>query len=79
MRKKKLKAEIQAAIRIIDKDIKPLEIADEFISNSFTIMMEGVSNKYPELSERDLFQEVREILSLHKKMKIYRKRGNNLG
>ena len=79
LRKNKLKAEIQAAIRIIDKDVEPLEIADEFISSSFTLMMEGVSNKYPELSGREIFQKTRELLSLPKKMKIHQKRGNNLG
>jgi len=79
MRKNKLKAEIQAAIRIIEKDVEPLEIADEFMSSSFTIMMEGISNKYPELSERELFQKTRDLLSLPKKMKKHRKRGNYLG
>ena len=79
LRKSKLKAEIKAAIRIIEKDIEPLEIADEFMSSSFTIMMEGISNKYPELSERELFQKARDLLSLPKKMKSYRKRGNTLG
>jgi hypothetical protein len=79
VRKNKLKAEIQALMRIIDKDVEPLELADEFMSSSFTLMMEGVSNKYPELSERELFQKTRELLSLPKKMKKYRKRGNNLG
>ncbi|MHA1148469.1 MAG: hypothetical protein ACTSR8_09500 [Promethearchaeota archaeon] len=79
IRKKKVQDEIQAAIRILKKDVEPLEIADKFIHNSFELIKDGFLYKYPELSEADLLQKVRNTLSLTMKIKALRKRGKNLG
>ena len=79
IRKKKLQDEIQAAIRILKKEVEPLEIADKFIHNTFKLMEEGISHKYPELSEEELLQKVRDTLSLTRKIKALRKRGKSLG
>ncbi|TFG25458.1 MAG: hypothetical protein EU529_01085 [Promethearchaeota archaeon] len=79
IRKKKLQDEIQSAIRIIKKKIEPLEIADKFITDTFEIMKDGISRNYPELSESNIHQKVRDLLSLARKIQILQKRGKDLG
>ena len=78
IRKKKIFDEIQAAIRILKREDEPLEIADKFIHNTFELMKDGISHKYPELSEEELLQKVRDTLSLTRKFKTLRKRGKSL-
>ncbi|MHA1492021.1 MAG: hypothetical protein ACTSRI_20515 [Promethearchaeota archaeon] len=79
IRKKKIQDEIQAAIRILKKEVEPLEIADKFIHDTFELMKEGISHEFPELSEEELLQKVRDTLSLTRKIKALRKRGKSLG
>lgn len=79
IRKRKIQDEIQAAIRILKKEVEPLEIADKFIHDTFELMKEGISHKFPELSEKELLQKVRDTLSLTRKIKTLRKRGKSLG
>ena len=79
IRKKKIQNEIQSAIRIIKKKIEPLEIADKFIHDTFEIMKDGISCNYPELSESNIHQKVRDVLSLARKIQILQKRGKDLG
>jgi len=79
IRKKKLQNEIQSAIRIIKKKIEPLEIADKFIHDTFEIMKDGISYNYPELSESNVLQKVRDVLSLARKIQIFQKRGKDFG
>ena len=79
LRKKKIKDEIEAAIRLLNKKIEPLEVADKFLHNMFELMKDGISNRYQELSEEDVNQKIRDTLSLTRKIKAHRKRGRNLG
>ena len=79
IRMKKLQDEIQAAIRIHQQKLEPLEIADKFIHNMFELMKDGVSVNFPELSEAEIIQKVRDTLSLNSKIKSLRLRGKNLG
>jgi len=74
IRKKKIKDEITAAKRILKRDIEPLEIADKFLHESFKLMKEGLSNQYPDLSEEQLNQKIRQILSLQEKIKKHKNR-----
>jgi hypothetical protein len=74
IRKKKIQDEITAAKRILKRDIEPLEIADKFLHESFKLMKEGLSNQYPELSEQELNQKIRQILSLEEKIKKHKNR-----
>jgi hypothetical protein len=68
-RKDKIEKQIAAAVRILEKGVEPLEIADSFIHESYQILKEGVSQRYPNLSEEDTHQKIREILSLTDKLK----------
>ena len=42
-------------------------------------MKDGISCNYPELSELNLLQKVRDVLSLARKIQILQKRGKDLG
>jgi len=79
IRKKKLQDEIQAAKRILKEDIDPLEIGDDFIHNIFKLMKDGIVQKYPELSEIETLQKMRDSLTLTRKIKKLRKSGRTLG
>ncbi len=79
IRIKKIKNEISAANKLLKQNIEPLEIADKFLHESFKIMKEGLSNRYPKLSEQEINQKIRNILSLQEKIKIYQKKVKNSG
>lgn len=79
IRKKKVYDEIKAAMKIIEKGVEPLEIADGFISNAFKILEESIRKKFPEYSKKRINQEVHDLLSFNTKLKAKRKRGQNIG
>ena len=79
LRKKKIQDEIEASIRLLNKNIEPLEVGDKFIHNMFELMKDGISNRYPGLSEEEVNQKIRDTLSLTRKIKAHRKRGRNIG
>jgi hypothetical protein len=70
-RKDKIEKQIAAAVRILEKGVEPLEIADTFIHESFQILKEGVSQRYPNLSDEETHQKIRELLSLSDKFKTH--------
>ncbi len=79
LRKKKIKDEIEAAIRLLKRDIEPLEIADKFMYNNFKLMKDGISNRYPELTEKEIELKIIETLSFTEKIKSLRKKVRNNG
>jgi len=74
LRKKKIKDEIEAAIRLLKRKIEPLEVADKFIHETFELMKDGISNRYPELTEKEIEQKIIDTLSFKEKIKSFRKR-----
>ncbi len=79
LRKQKVQKEIEAARRLIKKNIDPLEIADKFLHSTFELMKDGISTRFPELTEEEIRQKIRETLSFTEKLKSIRKRYNNIG
>ena len=79
LRKKKIKNEIEAAKRLLNKNVEPLKVADKFMHNIFELIKDGVSNRYPSLSEEEVSQKIRDTLALTRKIKANRKRGRNIG
>ncbi len=79
LRKKKIHEEIKASLRLLEKKIEPLEVADEYLHNIFKLMKDGISRRYPELNEKELQQKIRDTLSLTRRIKAGRKKGRNIG
>jgi len=79
LRKQKVQKEIEAARRLIEKNVDILEIADKFIHSTYELMKEGISTRNVELSEEALQQLIRNNISFKKKLKAIKTRHNNLG
>jgi hypothetical protein len=79
MRRDKIQTQIEAAVRLLGENVEPLEVADSFIHQSFQIMKEGVSQRNPALSEGEINQKVRRMLSMSDKLKESRKRRETHG
>ncbi len=79
LRKKKIHDEITAAIRLLSKQVEPIEVGDKFIHNIFKLMKDGISNRYPELTEKEIQQKIKDTLSLTRKIKAHKKRGRIIG
>ncbi|MHA1266638.1 MAG: hypothetical protein ACTSRS_15490 [Candidatus Helarchaeota archaeon] len=43
--------EINAARRLLNSNVEPLEIADKFIHEMFELMKDGINKRYPGISE----------------------------
>ena len=71
--------EIEAATRILNKKIDPLEVADKFFHNIFELLREGISNRYPALEKKEIEQKIRNSMNFTEKIKSLRKRRNGLG
>ncbi|MHA1670160.1 MAG: hypothetical protein ACTSV5_06220 [Promethearchaeota archaeon] len=79
LRKQKVQKEIEAAKRLIEKNVDILEIADKFIHNTFELMREGISNRNVDLTEEEIQQQIRKNLSFKEKIKASKKRHRHLG
>ncbi|MHA1729316.1 MAG: hypothetical protein ACTSWY_11370 [Promethearchaeota archaeon] len=79
IRKEKLRKEIEAARRILNQKIKPLQIADELIHDSFELLRDGILNQFPGLKEKELHQKIKKNLLLRTKFKLKKKRENISG
>jgi len=79
LRKQKVKKEIEAARRLIEKNVDILEIADNFIHSIFELMRDGISNRNADLTEEEIQQRIRNNISFKKKLKVIKKRYNHLG
>lgn len=63
-RKRKVKIEINAAKRLIENGIDPLEITNNLIHEAFEIMRNGIRSKNPELSQSQTEEEVMYLVKL---------------
>lgn len=79
LRKQKVKKEIEAAKRLIKKDVDILEIADKFIHEVFELMKEGISMRNVKLSEEEIQKIVRNNVTFKEKIRSNRKRYINYG
>jgi len=79
LRKQKVQKEIEAARRLIKKNVDMLEMADKFIHEVFELMKEGIFTRNPELSEEEVQQIVKNNISFKEKIKSSRKRYNIIG
>lgn len=79
IRKSKIKSEIAAAVRLLNQNIEPLEVADKFIHDSLEIMKEGISLRNPKLTQEEIKAKIQKIFSFSEKIKSNQKRGKNLG
>ena len=79
LRKQKVQKEIEAARRLIEKNVDILEIADKFIHSTFELMRDGISNRNVDLTEEEIQQQIRNNISFKEKLKANRKRQNHLG
>lgn len=77
IRKEKLLKEIQSAKRLMEKDVEPLRIADEFIHGMFKLMEDGITRRNPNLSKKEIDKKIREILTFTEKIKKNRIRGKD--
>lgn len=78
IRKKKIQDEILAAKRILEQKVEPIEVAGKLLHESFILMKEGISNRYPELSEEEVNERIRKTLYFSERLKKKRIRGKNL-
>ncbi len=76
LRKQKVQKEIEAARRLLEKNIDVLEIADKFIHNVFELMKDGISSRNVNLTEEEIRQKIRNNISFREKLKSNRKRYN---
>ncbi|MHA1292096.1 MAG: hypothetical protein ACTSQJ_05445 [Promethearchaeota archaeon] len=79
IRRKKIQDQINSAIRILNSGIEPLEIADNFLSESMLLLKEWMIKRYPKLSDRGIRQKIRENQDFYFKLKNNRKRKVNFG
>jgi len=79
LKKQKVQKEIEAAQRLIKSKVEVLEIADKFIHNTFKIMKEGMSNRNNKLTEEEIQNKIRNILSFKEKFKSMKQRYNKPG
>lgn len=75
IRKEKLRQEITAAKRLLERQVEPIEIADNFIHNLIKIMEEGILSKNPNLTQIELHQKVVENFNNLERIKKQRIRG----
>ncbi|MHA1194307.1 MAG: hypothetical protein ACTSP9_18830, partial [Promethearchaeota archaeon] len=69
LRKQKVQKEIEAARRLIEKNVDILEIADKFIHSIFELMREGISNRSVNLTEEEIQHQIRKNISFKKNLK----------
>ena len=79
LRKQKIQKEVEAARKLIEKNVDILEIADKFIHSTFKLMSDGILNKNVNLTEEEIQQQIRNNISFKDKIKAIRKRDNNHG
>jgi len=74
LRIEKIQKEIETAKRLIMKNVDNLEIADNFIHNSFELMKYGISLRNKDLTEKEIHSIIRKNISLTMKLKSNLKR-----
>ena len=79
IRKRKLRNEIESAIRLLKMGIDPLKAADNLIHDAIRIMKDNISNKYPNLNEKQINQKIRENIILDIKFRKKRKKVSSDG
>ena len=79
LRKQKIQKEVEAARKLIEKNVDILEIADKFIHNTFKLMSDGILDKNVNLTEEEIQQQIKNNISFKDKIKAIRKRDNNHG
>lgn len=79
LKKQKIQKEIEAARKLIEKNVDILEIADKFIHNIFKLMSDGILNKNGNLTEEEIQQQIRNVISFKEKIKAIRKGDNHHG
>jgi len=78
IRKEKLRTEIESATRILQSGIEPLEVADSFFHDTLHILEEGLRNRNPGLSDKEVTQKIEDSLNFIKKIKSKRPRRRNV-
>ncbi|MHA1272274.1 MAG: hypothetical protein ACTSVV_07685 [Promethearchaeota archaeon] len=79
IRLKKIQNQINSAIRILNSGTEPLEIADNFLHESLSLLKEQMTRKYPKLSEKEIMRKIRENQNYYFKLKENRKRQVKFG
>jgi len=79
LRKQKVQKEIEAARRLIEKNVDILEIADKFIHSTFELMRDGISSRNVDQTEEEIQQRIRNNISFKEKLKAIKMRHNHLG
>lgn len=77
IRKEKLRKEIDAAKRLLEKKVEPIEIADNFIHNMIKIIEDGISSRHPDLKPEEIYQKTVENFIIAEKIKKQKTRGKN--
>ena len=78
LRKQKVQKEIEAARRLIEKNVDILKVADKFIHSTFELMRDGIFNRNVDLTEEEIQQQIRNNVSFKEKLKEIKKRYNHL-
>ncbi|MBD3198139.1 MAG: hypothetical protein GF317_24025 [Candidatus Lokiarchaeota archaeon] len=79
IRKNKIKNQINAAIRLLNQNIEPLEVADRFIHQSYELVKEGILHRFPHYSEEQIKEKIRDISLYSEKIKSNRKKRDGIG
>ncbi len=79
LRKQKIQKEIEAARRLIEKNVDILKIGDNFIHSTFKLMGDGILNRYDNQSEEDIKQRIRNNIFFKDKLKAIKKRDIHYG
>jgi len=77
IRKEKLRKEIASAKRLLNENIEPLQIADEFLHGVIILMQDEIYRTNPNLNQKEILQKLRDNAAFLEKLKKLRKRGRN--
>ncbi|MFW9989911.1 MAG: hypothetical protein ACFFC3_14785 [Candidatus Odinarchaeota archaeon] len=79
LRMQKIQKEIEAAKRLINKNVDILEIANKFIHSTFELVKDGISNRNIDLTEDEIQQQIRNNILFKEKIKLLKKEYNQIG
>lgn len=74
IRKEKLQKNIESARRLLNTKKEPVEIADLFIHNTFSLVEDGILNRFPQMNREEVKEKVKESLAISTKLKKAKKR-----
>ncbi len=69
IRKEKIKKEITSAKKLLQNNIEPLKVADDFLSNSFKLIKDSIRKRNPNFSEQELSNKIKSNINMFHRIK----------